>query len=117
MQITLKQSEIETALKNYINQCGVSLANKTITVAFTAGRKESGISAELDIDDTPLTIPGYETADETDSKTHTKGALSVVAAPVTTAAAFAPEPKETPVEPTEEDEPVVATASKNSLFS
>lgn len=51
MQITLKQSEIEVALKNYIVAQGINLTGKTIEVAFTAGRKEAGISAELDIND------------------------------------------------------------------
>ena len=51
MQITLKQSEIEVALKNYIVVQGINLTGKTIEVAFTAGRKEAGISAELDIND------------------------------------------------------------------
>lgn len=51
MQITLKQSEIEVALKNYIVAQGIDLTGKTIEVAFTAGRKEAGISAELDIND------------------------------------------------------------------
>ena len=52
MQVTLKQSEIEVALKNYIQAMGINLAGKSIDVAFTAGRKEAGISAELDINET-----------------------------------------------------------------
>lgn len=51
MQINLKQNEIETALKQYIAQQGISLQGKNIYIAFTAGRKESGISAELSIED------------------------------------------------------------------
>ena len=52
MQVTLKQSEIEIALKNYIQAMGINLAGKSIDVTFTAGRKEAGISAELDINET-----------------------------------------------------------------
>lgn len=51
MQITLKQSEIEAALKAFVQSQGISLFNKSIAISFTAGRKESGISAEIDIDD------------------------------------------------------------------
>jgi len=51
MIINLKQSEIEAALKGYITQQGISLGGKQVTVSFTAGRKESGVSAELSIED------------------------------------------------------------------
>ena len=57
MQVNLKQPEIEVALKNYIAQQGISLYGKAVSVTFTAGRKESGISAEITIDD--LDIPGF----------------------------------------------------------
>jgi len=55
MQIQLKQSEIEAALKGYIAQQGINLTNKSITYTFTAGRKDSGISVELEIEDQPIT--------------------------------------------------------------
>lgn len=51
MQINLKQAEIITAIKGYISAQGINLAGKTVVVAFTAGRKESGISAEVTIED------------------------------------------------------------------
>lgn len=57
MQVNLKQSEIEIALKNYVVQQGISLYGKEVSIAFTAGRKESGISAEINIDDAD--IPGF----------------------------------------------------------
>lgn len=50
MIINLKQSEIEVALKNYIVNQGINLDGKSVEINFTAGRKESGISAELDIE-------------------------------------------------------------------
>lgn len=59
MQITLKQSEIEIALKNYIQAMGINLAGKSIEVAFTAGRKEAGISAELDINESGASAVAY----------------------------------------------------------
>ena len=56
MQVQLKQSEIEAALKGYIAQQGINLTNKTVTCTFTAGRKDSGISVELEIEEQPTLI-------------------------------------------------------------
>ena len=63
MQINLKQPEIEVALKNYIAEQGISLYGKAVGVTFTAGRKESGISVEITIED--LDIPGFGEEEET----------------------------------------------------
>ena len=60
MQINLKQSEIEVALKNYVSQQGISLYARDVSITFTAGRKESGISAEISIEDAD--IPGFSDA-------------------------------------------------------
>jgi hypothetical protein len=57
MQVQLKQSEIEAALKGYIAQQGINLNNKTVTCTFTAGRKDSGISVELEIEDQAVPVP------------------------------------------------------------
>lgn len=54
MQINLTQSEIVVALKNYISQQGINLYSKEVSISFTAGRKESGISAAMDIEDIDL---------------------------------------------------------------
>ena len=54
MQISLTQSEIVVALKNYISQQGINLYDKEVSITFTAGRKESGISAAMDIEDIDL---------------------------------------------------------------
>lgn len=54
MQISLKQNEIEVALKNYVSQQGISLYARDVSIAFTAGRKESGISAEITIEDADI---------------------------------------------------------------
>lgn len=56
MQVQLKQSEIEAALKGYIAQQGINLTNKTVTCTFTAGRKDSGISVELEIEEQTLMV-------------------------------------------------------------
>lgn len=54
MLITLKQKEIEAALSLYINSRGISLLDKSVEIAFTAGRGQTGISAEVDIEDSTL---------------------------------------------------------------
>lgn len=54
MQIIIKQSEIEVAVKNYIAGLGINLTGKDVEVSFTAGRKEDGLSASLDIVDATL---------------------------------------------------------------
>lgn len=55
MQIQLKQAEIVCALKQYIAKQGIDLAGKTIDISFTAGRKDSGLSADISIEDTGVT--------------------------------------------------------------
>lgn len=62
MQIQLKQVEIVTALKQYITQQGIDLSAKHVVINFTAGRKESGITADLSIEDTE--IPGFTESDK-----------------------------------------------------
>lgn len=73
MQIQLKQSEIIAALKQYITSQGINLANKNVTISFTAGRKEAGVTADLLIEDS--SIPGFEDDDQEDQA---KPAISVV---------------------------------------
>lgn len=51
MLVTLKQKEIEAALTLYVQSQGINLTNKRLEIQFTAGRKEAGISAEVDISD------------------------------------------------------------------
>ena len=62
MQVSLKQNEIEAALKGYISQQGINVNGKQITIVFTAGRKASGITADLTIDDIELPICSDEVA-------------------------------------------------------
>lgn len=68
MQIQLKQLEIEKALKAYITSLGIDLSGKTVTIAFTSGRKDNGLSADIEFEDT-REIPGFS---------DTPAALSVV---------------------------------------
>lgn len=89
MQIQLKQTEIIAALKQYISAQGINLAGKEVSISFTAGRKESGIIADLSIDD--VAIPGFSDADT--AADPAAPALRVVAP------AAAPEPVAQPEQP------------------
>lgn len=66
MQIQLKQNEIVAALKQYIANQGINLAGKDVTISFTAGRKEAGITADLVIEDAG--IPGFDGTDDEAAK-------------------------------------------------
>lgn len=57
MLIQLRQSEIEAALKMYVASQGFSLNNKTVDISFTSGRKDNGVSADLEINETGVTVP------------------------------------------------------------
>lgn len=61
MQIQLKQVEIIAALRQYVEAKGISLAGKTVDIAFTAGRKEGGLTADISIEDHD--IPGLAVGD------------------------------------------------------
>jgi hypothetical protein len=50
MQIKLKQAEIVEAIKDYVTKMGVSLANKEVSIDFTATRGETGLTADVDIE-------------------------------------------------------------------
>lgn len=51
MKIELKQAEIIAALKMYVGAKGIDLHHKEVNVAFTAGRKKTGLSVEMNIED------------------------------------------------------------------
>ena len=91
MQINLKQTEIIAALKQYIAGQGISLQGKSVDMAFTAGRKEAGISVEISIED--VSLPDFGLPEEVPT-----AKLTLVADPaVTSAAAIATEETAAPV--------------------
>ena len=51
MQLTLNQTEIEQAIKNYVGNLGVALSGKDVNITLVAGRGEKGITVTLDITD------------------------------------------------------------------
>ena len=115
MQINLKQNEIELALKNYIAQQGISLYGKEIGITFTAGRKESGISAELTIEE--IEIPFESEPDESAYKA--KSVLGLVPAQLSlNDSAIQVTPQVSVVQEEEATVEVVTEEVKtNSLFS
>ena len=51
MQIQLNQIELETAVVDFIQKQGISLADKSVTVTFTQGRKDgNGTTADVEIE-------------------------------------------------------------------
>ena len=117
MQINLKQTEIIAALKQYIAGQGISLQGKSVDMAFTAGRKEAGISVEISIED--VSLPDFGLPEESPT-----AKLTLVADPVVIpAASIATEETDAPVieAQTEEDEQAEAApapaAPVSRLFS
>jgi len=53
MNIILKQSDIEKAVRQYLGT-QVNLRGKDVAMIFTNGRKDNGISVELEITDRPV---------------------------------------------------------------
>lgn len=106
MQIQLKQPEIAAALKQYLFTQGINLVNKSVTIGFTAGRKEGGLTADISIEDTGAEVPGF-TDTFGDEEAQAKPALTIVKSEST------PEP-EAPVAPQDDapaETPVKATTS------
>lgn len=60
MDITLKQSDIEKAVKMYVERQGIHLHSKTLEIAFAMGRGTNGLSANLTITD--VSLPAYDAA-------------------------------------------------------
>lgn len=118
MQIQLKQAEIVTALKMYIVSQGIILANKEVSISFTAGRKEAGVLADISIEDAVAS---------TCVEALTEAAPAVTAAPVAVAQpaaeAVAEAAPEVPETVDALDEPPFATSTEapavkaSSLFS
>ena len=113
MQIILKQRHIEAALKQYIAAEGINLTGKNVTVEFTAGRKETGLSAEIDIADaedqnTPVTPLGVVK--------NTPAVQITADAPVTASIATEPVADEPVAEGQAADMPAAGKAAVTSLF-
>ena len=115
MQIQLKQSEIIAALKQYIANQGIVIAGKTVDIRFTAGRGQTGLSADISIEDNADFLGGQK-FDEEFAKT--PPALSVVKSETPVAEVQEAEASEENTPPFDGGQPVEAEAKKvtTSLF-
>lgn len=69
MQILLNQSEIETALKDYVTKLGINLQGRTVEIVLTSARKDNnGASADLCISDDADDFPVF-TSEEVQTST------------------------------------------------
>lgn len=107
MQIIFKQTDIINALKLYVTSQGIALAGKSVDVSFTAGRGQTGISAELTIEDAPTQV-GLATAVIMEAKTPAASLTDPQVAADPEVEEPAPEP-----EPAQE---APSTTSSSSLF-
>lgn len=126
MQVTLKQPDIEQALKDHIANLGVNLVGKTVSMTFTAGRKTAGISVELNIDDAaapslgerPTIVTSIDKAVPQKNEAQaieelTPAVQAVEEAPFETAEEVAPD---VPASTSTEEEPPAQAGGKVSLF-
>ena len=60
MRITLNQSEIEQALRQFVSSQGIDIQGKQVEVSLTAGRGINGFSAELTIQSKDCAADGDE---------------------------------------------------------
>lgn len=54
MRIQLKQPEIEEAIGIFLSEQGIDVYSKIVTMEFTAGRKNKGISVEVLVEDAAI---------------------------------------------------------------
>lgn len=81
MEIHVKQTEIEAALRQYLTNQGTNLAGRTVSIVFTSGRNPSGLTAAIDIGDVTEQAP----------VARSYGEVCGTAAPVVTEQPAAPE--------------------------
>lgn len=75
MQINLKQTEIETALRDYVSKLGFSLDGREVGIVFTSGRKNNGLTADIEISDTVTTPAAPAVISDTPNKPILMGTL------------------------------------------
>lgn len=120
MLIKLKQSEIEEALRDFIVKQGFNLDRKTVDISFTAGRGDSGMTADLDIHDTVAVMGGVSGSVQCNPVYETQASSSEVieqtAAPVLTVVESSPAVEDVLPDPQPEDQEEVVVSPKASLF-
>jgi len=116
MLIKLKQNEIEEALRDFIVKQGFNLDRKTVDISFTAGRGDSGMTADLDILDSADVCEGAQCNQVyvTQTVAAEVNVEQTAAAPQLHVVETSPAPEDVLPEPQEEEEPVAS--AKQSLF-
>lgn len=115
MKLILNQDEIHTAIRDYAIKQGLALSGKWIDISLTAGRKENGFTAELEIGDSPIVKVeepiARELVDVSEMKRAAIGSASKLV--------VEEEPCSAPLEeenPDNESEPETPPPPTNSLF-
>lgn len=76
MNINLKQPEIIAALKLFVSQQGINLKGKDVAIKFTAGRGDTGLSADIII--TENNLPDFGEDESAAAPAAIKPVLTVV---------------------------------------
>ena len=100
MQIQLKQAEIERALQMYITAKGIDLNGKRVSINFTAGRRQTGITATMQIDQSGY--PGYSDAPV---ESHVEDAAAAPSGPSLSVVKAEATPEVAETKPATEDQP------------
>ena len=109
MQILLKQHNIEEALRDYISKQGINLRGKEVSISFTNGRKNNGLTADINITEAEVQFPDIPDDDEEVTSATPKLAVVPSDAP-----AVQVEADEEDAEATQVEEPSAKTTT--SLF-
>lgn len=64
MKIHFNQTEIEAALRDFVEKQGIRLRARTVKITFTATRTGAGLTAELEIDEVPNAAPDFTLEDD-----------------------------------------------------
>jgi hypothetical protein len=102
MQVILIQSEIEDALRFYLNSRGLVVEGKAVTIEMKATRGDQGFTAELSITDEPIAAPAP-------APTRRNAGVAAKVTAARTAPAANTETEEAPATEPEADEPPFAT--------
>lgn len=113
MKIQLTQANIVEGIKMYLQSQGIKLQGRDIQVLFTAGRKQSGLIADVDIEDkldigSPITDVLYRGGETNLSPAE--------ANPQSVEKAYPVDVEPTNVEEIKEEEVETAQVDKVSLF-
>ena len=107
MQIQIKQHEIVEALKLYLTSKGLNLKGKKVEATFAMTRKPSEVTAEVNISETTVHIPGFTDSDS-DQEGQQEGTDETKVSPVRLAVSNDP----APVDPSAEANPGATTEAE-----